>query len=380
MTTQTNTPQPVFKSAPPVALGLEGVVVAETLLSHVGGAEGRLIIAGHDVEDLAATYSFEQVCDLLWALSSVSHAEPEVALGKAREAAFTLLPHLGNALALDDAMDALRASVSHLPSRCTESEVVAATAVFAAAHARTRQGKVCIPPDARRGHAEDLLHMLGLETDAVRVRGLDAYLVTVCDHGLNASTFAARVVTSTGSDLVSSVVAGIGALKGPLHGGAPGPVLDMLDAIGKAEDAESWIRAELARGERIMGMGHRIYRVRDPRALVLERAIEQLEVSLATTEAARHHAASGRLRLARATEQAAERLLCERHPTRPLRANVEFYTAVLLEAVGIPRSLFSAIFAAGRVLGWTAHIAEQRKKGRLIRPASHYAGAWPSTQ
>jgi citrate synthase len=202
------------------------------------------------------------------------------------------------------------------------------------------------------------------------VAGLDAYLVTVIDHGMNASTFAARVVASTGSDIVSSIVAAVGALKGPLHGGAPGPVLDMLDAIGSADRARDWIGGELSAKRRIMGMGHRIYRVRDPRAAVLEAAVERLRASGA--------ADATRLELARAVEQEATRQLAERHPSRALRTNVEFYTAVLLDAVGIPRELFSATFACGSVAGWCAHVAEQRATGRLIRPASRYVGPPPA--
>jgi citrate synthase len=173
------------------------------------------------------------------------------------------------------------------------------------------------------------------------------------------------VVASTGSDLVSAIVAGIGALKGPLHGGAPGPVLDMLDAVGDQGHARAWLEAEIAAGRRIMGMGHRIYRVRDPRAAALEHATSVLEAS---------GVAADRLTIARAVEREAERLLAERHPERRLRAHVEFYTAVLLDAAGIPRTLFSPMFAASRVVGWCAHVDEQRRVGRLIRPASVYVG------
>jgi citrate synthase len=182
---------------------------------------------------------------------------------------------------------------------------------------------------------------------------------------MNASTFTARVVTSTGSDMVSAVVAAVGALKGPLHGGAPGPVLDMLDAVGEPARAAGWIDAELAAGRRIMGMGHRIYRVRDPRAAVLERAIARLEQAGVST---------GRLALARAVERAAEGALRLKHPGRPLAANVEFYTAVLLDTLGLDRAAFAPTFAVGRVAGWCAHVLEQRATGRLIRPASRYVG------
>jgi len=264
-------------------------------------------------------------------------------------------------------MDGLRAAVAHLPGSSQPLGVIGAVAVFAAAWARRRGSPrdAAVAPDPTAAHGVDFLRMLrGTAPSPAAARALDAYLVTVVDHGMNASTFAARVVASTGSDLVSAVVAAIGALKGPLHGGAPGPVLDMLDAVGTAAGAGDWIDGELAAGRRIMGMGHRVYRVRDPRAAVLERAIERLEPT-------------PRLELARAVERRAEAILAARHPDRPLKANVEFYTAVLLEAVGVPRELFAAVFATGRATGWCARVAEQRATGRLIRPSSRYVGPRP---
>nr|MDQ3034735.1 citrate synthase/methylcitrate synthase [Myxococcota bacterium] len=233
-----------------------------------------------------------------------------------------------------------------------------------------RAGAAPIAPDPTLSHAADVLRMVhGEPPAAAAVRGLDRYLVTVIDHGMNASTFAARVVASTGSDDVSAIVAALGALKGPLHGGAPGPVLDMIDAVGAPERAKAWLEGELAAGRRIMGMGHRVYRVRDPRAAVLESAIEELE---------RAGMAKGRLALARAIERSAEALLAARRPERPLRANVEFYTAVLLDALGLDRAAFTPTFAIGRVAGWCAHVDEQRRTGRLIRPASRYVGPMPA--
>jgi citrate synthase len=217
----------------------------------------------------------------------------------------------------------------------------------------------------------------GAPAKAHEVRALDAYFVTVVDHGLNASTFAARVVASTGSDLVSAVTAAIGALKGPLHGGAPGPVLDLLDLVGSPDRAKGVLESELDARRRIMGMGHRVYRVRDPRAAVLEAAVERLReatLSDGSSDAAR---VSARLELSRAVEREATALLSIRYPSRALRANVEFYTAVLLEAIGVPRELFSATFATARVVGWTAHVDEERRKGRLIRPTSIYVGHVP---
>ncbi len=346
--------------------GLEGVVVAATRLSDVDGERGRLVVAGHSVEQLGGHATFEDVAGLLWdgvLPDEARRAELRRALGDGRVAAFELLaPAL---FVPDNAMDALRAGMATLTTE-SETLVVAAVAVIASAWARRRAGKAIVPPDPTLGHAEDYLRMVtGERPSRTQVAALDAYLVTVADHGMNASTFAARVVASTGSDRVSAVVAAIGALKGPLHGGAPGPVLDMLDAIGTPERATAWLEDELAAGRRIMGMGHRVYRVRDPRAAVLERATLALEAAGVT---------SGRLVLARAVERAALGVLRERYPNRPLAANVEFYTAVLLDTVGLPRELFSATFAVGRVAGWSAHVDEQRAVGRLIRPASRYVG------
>ncbi|MCC7458365.1 MAG: citrate synthase [Nitrospira sp.] len=363
------------------ANGLEGVVVADTALSDVDGERGRLVIRGHDVEALALAHDFEAVCALLWSGAlpgAAAHAALRAALGRGRVHAFARLGSLGDALAAADAMDALRAALAHL--RAGE---------IAAAWARRHAGQASVAPDPSLGHAADFLRMAGAHADAgalpagtyrsarmpaldARAQALDAYLVAAADHGMNASTFTARVVASTHSDAVSAVVAALGALKGPLHGGAPGPVLEMLDAIGTPDRAASWIAGELAAGRRIMGMGHRVYRVRDPRAAVLERAVERLRA------AAGPGLAGTRLELARAVEAVAVASLGERRPERRLAANVEFYTAVILDAVGLPPALFSATFAVARVAGWLAHIDEQLAGGRLIRPASRYVGPRPT--
>ena len=367
-------------SASPVASGLDGYEFARTALSDVDGARGRLVLRGHDVEALAGVASFEQVVGLfLDGALPADDRDLRRALGAARVKAFARRDAL-SAAAGDtppappaDDMDALRAAVAHLSTTGVDRDdallVVAATAVYAAARDRARRGLAPVAPDPTRGHAADLLRMLrGDAPPAHDTAALDAYLTTVVDHGMNASTFAARVVASTGSDLVSAVVAGLGALKGPLHGGAPGPVLDMLDAVGAPARARPWLVDALARGDRVMGMGHRVYRVRDPRAAVLEGAIERLAV-----------AAGGgrRLALARAVEQEATRLLAERKPDRPLRANVEFFTAVLLDAVSVDRRTMTPVFAAARVVGWCAHVFEQRAVGRLVRPSSTYVGPDP---
>jgi citrate synthase len=283
-------------------------------------------------------------------------------------------------------MDALRAAAAHLQARLPSGgadragaaepdfgehvRLVAALAVFAAAWARRRTGAAPVPPEASLPHAADLLRMIrGDRAGPAHEAALDTYLVAVAEHGMNASTFTARIVASTGSDSVSAVVAALGALKGPRHGGAPGPVLDLLDAIGAPDRARAHLEAELAAGRRIMGMGHRVYRVRDPRAAVLERAIESLE---------RAGAATPRLAFARAVERTARELLAERRSGRALEANVEFYTAVLLEAVGLERALFTPVFGAARVAGWLAHVDEQRRGTRIIRPLARYVGPMPA--
>ncbi|MCA9644608.1 MAG: citrate synthase [Myxococcales bacterium] len=346
--------------APAPVVGLEGIVVAETQLSHVDGQAGRLEIAGHSVEDLARSMAIEEIADLLWRVGSGSHhAAVRPALGQARRLAHERVRRLGDALGQPASMDALRASVAHLTPGGDDQQnavaITAAVAVFAAHTSRKRRGLKLIEPDPSLGHAEDYLRMLrGSAATPEENAALQRYWAAVVDHGMNASTFTARVVASTGSDLVSAVTAALGALKGPLHGGAPGPVLEMLHAISTPERARPWLEATLARGERIMGMGHRVYRVRDPRAEVLEAAVRLLASSNA----------SDGLKLAQSVEQEATLLLNARHPERPLSANVEFYTAVLLNALHIPVEDFTPTFAASRVIGWCAHVMEQKRTGR----------------
>jgi citrate synthase len=345
----------------------------QTRLSLVDGARGRLVIAGEDVEALAGR-PFEAVCARLWERPVSAEA-----LGAARAEVFAALvplwPHVDgrpDAMAtVRGLVGTLRAGDEEATDPATALRLVAAVAVASGLWAQRRRGVDPVAPDPALGHAADYLRLMtGRVAEEGEAAALDRYFATVVDHGLNASTYAARVVTSTGSDPVSAVTAALGALKGPLHGGAPGPVLDMLDGVGSAEAAPGWVRAELAAGRRIMGMGHRVYRVRDPRAEVLEGALALLPRSEARTE---------RVRLARAVEEAARSALAERYPERSLCANVEFYTALLLEALGLDRAAFSVTFAASRVAGWVAHIAEQRTTGRLIRPLGRYTGPLPAS-
>lgn len=346
-----------------MAIGLDEVVAAETALSDVDGLAGRLIIAGHSLDDLAGRVSFEDVAAML-----IDGPVTASDIGAARvEAYFRLVPNL-EIVARLPVFDAMRAAMAQLTddtSRESALALLAAPAVLVPALLRIRTGEAPVAPDPKLGHAADAMRMLTGHRQANTIgHALDTYLVTVSDHGLNASTFTARVVASTEAGLTSSILAALGALKGPLHGGAPGPVLDMIDAVGTPGQAEAVLAAMLDRGERLMGFGHRIYRVRDPRADALKSALATLK----RTE---------RLDLALAVEQAALRLLRERKPDRPLETNVEFFTALLLDGLGFPREAFTAVFAMGRVAGWIAHAQEQAKSGRLIRPKSRYVGPLP---
>lgn len=347
-------------------------MVACTELSLVDGVAGRLVVRGYDIESLVSSVSFEAMAALLLdgALPDAGGlAERRAELGRARERAFARLQRRFDALAVDDVMATLRGALSLLEPEATPSDALATAAVATAGWIRRARGEMLGAPNPSLGHAHDLLRLLSQDEpspDAARL--LDAYLVTVAEHGFNASTFAARVTASTGADLPSALVAGVSALSGPLHGGAPGPVLDLLDRVGSPERAADFVRAELAAGRRIMGMGHRVYRVRDPRAFVLERALTAYQSGAG---------ANDRLTLARAVEAAAEAELARKYPARALRANVEFYTALLLEALAIPRAAFTAIFACARVAGYAAHYFEQRRTGRIIRPSALYVGALP---
>lgn len=350
-----------------MSAGLDGIVAAETVLSHVDGMAGRLVLRGLPVERAADSLDFAGVTALLWQDFHPLGGKPRnlaVALGQARAEVAAALPRLLPATAGLSDVEALRLMLASLPDIDPADDAVRAVAavpVFIAAQVRHKAGLAPVAPDPGLGQAADFLRMMtDRAADPALARALDTYLVTVSDHGLNASTFAARIVASTRAGTISSVVAGLCALKGPLHGGAPGPVLDMLDAVGTAEAAPAWIAAELAAGRRLMGFGHRIYRVRDPRAEVLKRAVSTLS--------------SPRIHLAEQVEQAALAALARHRPDRPLETNVEFYTALLLDAVGLDRALFTPVFAMGRVAGWTAHVMEQEATGRLMRPASRYIG------
>ncbi len=356
--------------------GLEGVVAAETVLSHVDGENGRLIIRGRELDDIAGKISFEEVCALLWE----GLAEPDLpekdlreVLGTARVAVWPLAQKVFTLCRETPALsliEGLRLGLSALSDQDKLPHHLLVTAmvpVMTAGLIRIRKGQEPVAPDEALSHAADFLAMMTARPPKrLQAHALDTYLSAVCDHGLNASTFTARVIASTQAGMISSVIGGLCALKGPLHGGAPGPVLDMLDEIGDEKGIRPWLERQLDQGERLMGFGHRIYKVRDPRADVLKGAVRLLSGD-----------DNNRIALAEKVEQVALEVLAERKPGRRLETNVEFYTALLLEALSIPREAFTPVFAIGRTAGWVAHVLEQEKVGRIIRPSSVYIGPEP---
>jgi len=353
--------------------GLEDIVAAETRLSDVDGEAGRLVIGGLPLARLVAEYCFEDAARLLLGQFFGHGAVNEAALAAARAEVFVHVQALDDLLLAMPPVDAMRVLLGRLEDgddAASALRLLAGPAVFLPAILRRQRGEAVVAPDRSLRHSADMLQMLrGERPTDEHAAALDGYLVMVSDHGLNASTFASRVIASTGAGLTSSALAALSALKGPLHGGAPGPVLDMLDAIGRPENARGWLADELAHGRRLMGFGHRVYRVRDPRADALKAVLERLTATGQVDKA--------RIALAEAVEAEALTLLAQHKPDRPLRTNVDYYTVLLLEALGFPRDSFTGLFAAGRMIGWLAHAREQATEGRLIRPQSRYIGPVP---
>ena len=366
----------------PAPRGLDGVVAAQTRLSHVDGLAGQLIIGGYELKELAGRVGFEEAAHLLW--RGALPSQDELAMLRREMGVLRKLPAPVMSVIRDAAaappIDALRMACALLsldvvdPNDISLATDLAQAKMLAsrfptiiAAHARLAAGQDPIAPREDLSLAANFLYMVhGREPDPIAARALDTYWVTVIDHGMNASTFSARVISSTRSDMVSAVTGAIGALKGPLHGGAPGPVLDMLVEIGTADQAEPWIKHELAAGRRIMGFGHRVYKVRDPRAEVLSQVAENMAGAQLEDRKL--------FDLARTVEQTALRVLDEHKPGRNLKTNVEFYTALVLQSLGLKPRGFVAMFACGRVAGWCAHVIEQHAEDHLIRPQSEYIG------
>jgi citrate synthase len=365
-----------------VKAGLEGVVATQTKLSMVDGQNGVLIIAGYPIEEFAGKVSIEEAAMLLWTghLPSGDEApgiQKELAGYRAlRPETLEIIKTARNAPPIDAlrmACATLSLDVSNPNDISPAGDLALAKRLLSrfptviAAHSRLRQGLEPIAPRTDLSLAANFLYMtFGVEADEMAAKALETYWVTVSDHGMNASTFAARVIASTRSDMVSAVTGAVGALKGPLHGGAPGPVLDMLVDIKTASKAEAWLRKEIKEGRRIMGFGHRVYKVRDPRAEVLAKTAQEM---------AGAHLQNAKLYdLARAVEKTAVKVLEELKPGRNLKTNVEFYTALVLQSIGLQPDQFVSMFACGRVAGWCAHVMEQHEQDRLIRPQSEYIG------
>jgi citrate synthase len=351
----------------PYSPGLEGVIAGETSLSFVDGERGRLLYRGYRIGDLVTRGTYPAIANLLW----TGDWEPSHRLAAAPVPGpvMTVLRALP---ASTKPMDALRTAVSawgatqELPFPATVEQARALTSFSPsalAAFARLRAGKEPVEPDPSLDLVEGFLYQLkGERPDAGTARALDAYFIVGAEHGFNASTFTARVITSTRSDITSAVTGAIGTMKGPLHGGAPSEVVDQLSRVGSPDRAEAWAREALDKGERLMGFGHRVYRAYDPRAAALRQVAEAME-----------HKPDW-LQLAIEVEDVVLRVLAEKYPDRPLKTNVEYYAAPVLMGVGLTPDLFSAAFSLARHAGWTAHVLEQAADNRLIRPDVNYVG------
>jgi citrate synthase len=359
---------------PEFSPGLEGVLAARTEISMVDGQNGRLVYRGYTISDLSENCTFEEVAHLLWFGELPTRDELDTT--KARLAAARPLNSSARAAlaALPreiDPMDVLRTVISAQGAtreleKPDVEQAISMTAVMGTALAaayRHSRGQEPIGPRDDLGHAANVLYMMEGRVDEQKAKYLDSYFVLLADHGMNASTFTARVVASTNSDLCSAVVAAIGALKGPAHGAAALEAMNMLEKIGSADNVEPWMRSALDRKEKLFGFGHRIYRTDDPRAKILR----------VLTQAANPEFH----KIASKGEEVALRLLHERHPERPQATNVDYYSAGLLQAAGLPKQFFTLAFATSRVAGWTAHVLEQVKLNRIIRPDSEYVGPEP---
>jgi citrate synthase len=369
-------------SAPPPApvRGMKGVIVADTALGDVRGREGFYHYRQYAAPALAATRTIEDVWHLLFEgeLPTIAvrneYAARIASLRPLPAALLDVLPAIASSERVS--LAALRTALSQLAAiedmpptydaddttvRTNAMRLCAATpAVIAALH-RLSMGEEPIAPRGDLSFAANYLYMIeGVVPEEWRARAIEQYLILTIDHGFNASTFAARVVTSTGADVGSAIVAAIGALSGPLHGGAPSRALDTLDAIGTPDRTEAWVRAAVASGERIMGFGHAVYRTADPRSVMLRGIAQDIGGPLVD--------------FAVQVEETVERVLGELKPGRELHTNVEFYAGVVMELCGLPRALFTPTFAASRVIGWSAQILEQAVDSAIIRPSARYVG------
>jgi citrate synthase len=352
--------------------GLEGVIAAETVLSHSDGERGILWVRGHTLPQLVSEHGYEGAVALLWegfAGNGLNRDAIRIELGIAREAAFANLGKWLDAAAACPLIEGVRLSLAFLPDSSPPAAILATLPVAIAALVRAQRGAQPIIPDRRLDTASDLLRTLhGTPVAEEMSKALDVYWTSVIDNGLNASAYTARIIASTRASLVSAALGAYCAFTGALHGGAPGPTLDMLDEVAATGDIDAWIKRKLAAGERLMGFGHRVFRNGDPRADELRKALERLGPG------------AGRLAFAAEVERRVRDVFEELKPGRPaLQPNVEINAALLLDAVGIPRGAFTPVFAIGRCAGWLAHAMEQRQTARLIRPSSAYVGPIPDS-
>ncbi len=377
--------QPAEFLAHEVPRGLEGVVVAKTEIGDVRGLEGFYHYREYNAVELAETRSLEDVWYLLFqgelpdAETRARFVDEVRPLREIPPAVRDALPQLVEVSGSVGPLEVLRTVVSllgaalrfppsldvaHQELRAEALRVCAVVPTVLCALHRLQQGDAIIDPDPELPYAANYLYMmLGERPTPEHARAIEQYLISTIDHGFNASTFTARVITSTGADVAAAIVGAIGALSGPLHGGAPSRALQMLDEIGTIENADAWIRAAVERGDRLMGFGHRVYKTDDPRSVMLRSVAERL--------------GGPKLALAEQVEQLAVEILAELKPGRKLYTNVEFYAGIVMDACGVPRDMFTPTFASSRVIGWAAHILEQAADNRLIRPSAHYAGPPP---
>ena len=359
-------------------IGLEGIAIAKTQISNIDGEKGRLIYRGVLIEDAVKNHCFEDVVHLLWKGAFPNDSERTALikeLAKHRELPDYIINIISVLTDKSDCMSVVRTAISALvldgnswpPSIPQAIQILAKVPTIIAYYYRAKSGKQLIHPNPEFSHVKNYLYMLnGEEPYQSHLRALETYLMISADHDMNASTFTARVVTSTQSDIVSAVVAAIGALKGPLHGGAPSEVDDMLDEIGSEENIEKWLRSELEEGKKIMGFGHRVYKIYDPRAAALKKIVKEFASD------------SSLFQLSLAVEKKAIELLEEYKPDRKLYTNLEFWASGVLREIQLPRTLYTPTFCVGRVAGWCAQIIEQAENNRIIRPGSIYVGKQPN--
>ena len=352
--------------------GLDGVVAAETVLSHADRERGMIWVRGVALPELVARHGYEGAVALLWegfAGDGLTRSSIGAELASARVVAFDGLGSWLDGAARRPLAEGVRLCLATLPDDTAPVAIVATLSVAVPALLRAAHGNSPLPPDQTLTTAADLLRMLhGRPADEPSVAALDTYFAVMAESGLSGSSFTARVIASTRASLVCAALGAWCAFTGPLHGGAPGPTLDLLDALADADDMDGWIERKLLAGERLMGFGHRVFSGNDPRAEAMRIALRRMGP------------AAGRLVFAEQVERRVAAVVARVKPGRSLPANVEIAAALLLDAVGIPREAFTAVFAVSRCAGWLAHAMEQRQNGRMIRPISRYVGPVIATQ